>query len=546
METSTRRDVLILALTAATLRVIVPTGFGIDHYDEGAYAMTAAALATGGWPEEIYPLQHYLSPPLFFGLAALVMRVVGTTAVSLSSVSVVAGIGTVVLVYLAGRRWFGRAAAGAAALAVTLSDFHILYSRAGLTDVLFAGLFLLAIVLFAKAEEQGSLPIAAVAGVITGLAWNTKYHGWLAVVVAAVAVLPRLFGPNRRPWRPTVGRLVLAAAIAGTLYLPWVLFVEAQEGGYAKLAAEHSRFLRPGQAFQNGLAQLRAQLYLEGWTARLAPLALVCWVMLTNRATRRLDSVWYGALLVLSSLALGATAVIGLLALGAVAMLVRRHGIRWGPHWYPIVFFALFAGLMPLYTPYPRLLLPCFVASTLLASAAIDEMLVAGMTPRLRKATWGFCAALTVLIFARGLPAGAIPWSPRDGLQLATFELNRIAHDPVPIVIVGEPGVVFYLRAIGREAWHANKPDEALRYVPAGSPYYLVGGIYSRRNRRVDRLATWLERHPEATPVGTVQVTDMSDVRLLDDFGPPEARRFRLEKRSDYDLLVYYLERQSP
>jgi 4-amino-4-deoxy-L-arabinose transferase-like glycosyltransferase len=539
LETSVRRDVAALALAAAAFRVVVPSGLGIDHYDEGAYAMTAAALARGGWPAEIYPLQHFLSPPLFFGLASLLMRIIGTSDVSLFIVSMAAGIGTVILVYLAARRWFGRAAAGAAALAVTLSDFHILWSRAGLTDVLFAGLFLLAVVLFAKAEEEGSLAISAAAGVVTGLAWNTKYHGWLAVAVAAVAVLPRLFGPDRQPWRPAAGRLVLAALIAAAFYLPWVFLVEAQEGGYAALAAEHSRFLLPGSAFQNGLTQLRTQSYFDGWTARLAPLALVGWVMLTNPAARRIDSVVYGGLLVLSTLALGATAVMGVLALGALAILVRRHGVRWGPHWYLILFFATFAGLTPLYTPYPRLLLPLFVASALLAGSAINELLVADVGSGLRKAVWGLGAALTVLIFVRGLPAAAVPWNSRDGLRRATVELNRIAPDAVPIVIVGEPGAVFYLRTMGREAWHVNRPDEAQRYVPAGSPFYIVGGIYSRRSRRVDSLATWLGRHPEATPAGTVQMTDISDVRLLDDFSPPEARRFRLEKRSDYDLRVY-------
>jgi 4-amino-4-deoxy-L-arabinose transferase-like glycosyltransferase len=537
---------VILAVAATALRVIAPSRLAIDHFDEGAYAMTAAALASGDGPA-IYPLQHFLAPPLFYSLAAALTRIAGTTASSLFDVSVAAGVGTVVIVYLGGRLWFGREAAGVAALAVALSDFHILYSRAALTDALFVGLFVAAIVVLWKAEERSSWTLAALAGVVTGLAWNTKYHGWLAVVVAALAATPRLLTPERRALRATVVRLVVAGAVALSLYVPWILYVEAQPGGYARLASEHSRFLQPSQIVQNGLAQLRSQLYLEGWTARLSPLALVVWVTLINPVTRRMDSLWLAILLALTSLALGATTLIGILALGAAAMVLRRLGTRGSPGLplgYPLAFFAVFTALTPLYFPYARLLLPWFVAATLLAGFALNAMLVAGLPSRGRRnGALAIAGTMILVLVARGLPAAASPWGSRTGLQTATFEVNRIASESGPIVVLGEPGTVFYLRQLGREAWHIDRPDDAARYVPAGSSYYLVAGIYSRRVRGPISLATWLKNHPEASQVGTAPVPDMSDVRLLDDFTPANARRFRLEQRRDYDLNIYLVRR---
>jgi hypothetical protein len=48
-----------------------------------------------------------------------------------------------------------------------------------------------------------------------------------------------------------------------------------------------------------------------------------------------------------------------------------------------------------------------------------------------------------------------------------------------------------------------------------------------------------LERNPGVQQVGTIPVRGMSDIRLLDDFAPPGARRYRRENRDDYDLRVY-------
>jgi len=543
-----RWDVVLLALAALVLRVIAFDRLGVDHFDEGGYAMSSAAIATGEAPRGLYPLQHFLSPPVFFGTGAALMALFGTTSAAiLFGLSVAAGVATVVAIYLIGRRWFGRAAGGAAALALALSDFHILYSRAGLTDALFLALFVMALGAFARAEDRQSLGAAALAGVLTGLAWNTKYHGWLAGAIAVAALLPALTVAGSRERKSLILRLVLAGAIALALYIPWVLYVHGQPGGYGRLTAEHTRFLKPASLVQNTLAQLRDQLYLEGWTARLAPLALVGWIAVAHASARRAGTVVWAVSLTILTLALGATAVLGVLAIGGAILLLTRHGWRWTPHWFALAFFGVFTVLTPLYTPYPRLLLPWLAAAALLAGVTIEWLVLTEFPARMRiAAPLTVVLVAAVLLGARGVTPAAVPWRPRDQLRVGAEEVNRLAGGSDPIVVLGEPGVVFYLRRLGREAWHVDRPDDASRYVTSGMPFYFVGGRYSRSIKGPRSLAAWMEQHPEGVAAGVAHVADMSDVRLLDDFSPNGARRFRREARDDYDLRVYRVSRTRP
>jgi 4-amino-4-deoxy-L-arabinose transferase-like glycosyltransferase len=92
-----------------------------------------------------------------------------------------------------------------AALGLALSDFLVLYSRTALTDVLFVTLFVTALAAFTLAETRKSTWWAVLAGAATGLAWNTKYHGWLAAAIREHC---------RRCWSlPMAGRTGLAGRV---------------------------------------------------------------------------------------------------------------------------------------------------------------------------------------------------------------------------------------------------------------------------------------------------------------------------------------------
>lgn len=543
-----RRDTLIvvlLVLLAAVLRLWMFGNLGLNHFDEGAYAMSSLAIFDGAVPQQLYPLQHYLSPPLFCSLSGLVMLALGTSSDLVPlGLSATFGVLTIALVYLIGRDWLGRTAAVSSAVLIALSDYHIMYSRTGLVDATFAFFFLLALWLYALAERRESLGVAVLAGVATGLAWNTKYHGWLAGVVAAAALLPYLVIGERRRLTGGALRIGCAAVFAGLLFIPWFLFVEAQEGGYSRLLAEHVRHLRPGHFLDHILVHLRTQLYLDGWMGRFAPLlALSCAVLTTAREARSgcATILLWGASILLAGLLLGESVVVALLALVGIAVLLseRSHS-----RWVLLAFFLVFLVLTPLYVPYTRLLLPWLCSVYLLAGVGLQALArqgrdpVSGLYPlRRRVAVGGALAVAGVVALAIfGSREATETYRSNTGFRRAATEVASVLPEHGPVIVLGEPAVVFYLRKLGFPALHIDRPQQLYDHFEPGESFHLIGGIYSRRTRGWEK---WMRRHAGAAREVARVAVDVNDVRLLDDFRPRRARQYRRSPGGDYDLLIF-------
>jgi dolichyl-phosphate-mannose-protein mannosyltransferase len=539
----------ILAVTAlaAVPRFWLFGELGLNHFDEGAYAMSARAVALGDLPEGLYPLQHFLSPPFFFLLVSAGMRLFDPAAdwVVLGT-SAVLGVATVPLVFLVGRHWAGREAGLAAALLLAFSDFHIALSRVGLTDVTFAFVFVLALWAYTGAEERESWRLAVMAGVATGLAWNTKYHGWLATAVAAVALLPVIVRSDRRRAVRKLARVALAAFLAFLIYAPWALYVTTQEGGYARLAAEHGRFLQPASAWQSAVWHLRAQMYMDGWLSRIAlPLSLLGATAISRGLLPSIGpSVLVTAAILLATACwIGAVGTITALAMLGGWLLVRGTGHG---RWIALAFFVTFTALTPLYRPYSRLLVPWMIAVMLMAGTAVARLAggtdvtvrvlrYRGMFTALAFGLTGLSVAISVQRYAPS------PYLSSRGMAEAANRLVAIVPPEAPISVIGEPAVVFYLRAHGRQAWHYDRPQQLYKRFAPGDTIFVVGGIYSRRAKDLTRLADQL---PTAYyRLATIPITAVNHVRLLDDFGPSRAGvylRSELPRPVDrYDLEVF-------
>ena len=113
----------------------------VEHFDEGVYASNLYF----GEPPFTYPMQHLYAPPLLPSLieAGMIAGLPPNVAAILPSL--LAGCATLVAVWRIGRRWFGPAAGIASLGLAALSDFHIAYSSAALTDVLLTLFVLLAV-----------------------------------------------------------------------------------------------------------------------------------------------------------------------------------------------------------------------------------------------------------------------------------------------------------------------------------------------------------------------------------------------------------------
>jgi 4-amino-4-deoxy-L-arabinose transferase-like glycosyltransferase len=567
------RGLLAILILAAVLRFWAWESVGLDHFDEGGYAMSARSIAEGAFSEDRYPLQHFLSPPFQFGTAGLVMLGWGVEDRLLAGLSAILGVATVGLVYLLATP-LGRPAAVAAGLLVALSDFHVLYSRSGLTDVAFGFWFLCALLAFARAERRASWAWAIGAGVATGLAWNTKYHGWLAVVVAGAAVVLGLLQTRDvRAFARGAARVVLAGIVAAALYAPWAYFVSEQPGGYARLVEEHSLYLRPLRAHRQAWTHVNTQLYLDGWLGRLAPLlgavALAAWtgkrgsppgdhargvVATATDAPNAGARLGRAGLVGAVGLVLGNSLYVGMAALVGVvsSFRIRDPGIR-----VALAFLAVFTVLTPLYYPYPRLVLPWLLAGSVLAGAGTAHLVAGGRSlqlisplgTRALRVALGAAVVVLMAVAVRVRPPweAASTFRAKDGFRTAATDIAGRIPTGSRVVVWGEPGVVFYLRDSFAEVRHIDAIEELGQHSSPEQPLYLVTSIYAGRIGGDQGLDAWRSTNPDALrEVGSAPVRDVSDVRLLDDFGPRGAAEFLRGENDAYDLRLFEVRRGAP
>ncbi|HUG94333.1 MAG TPA: glycosyltransferase family 39 protein [Planctomycetaceae bacterium] len=196
---------LVLAITLAglALRGAFPSRAAIEHFDEGVYA-TRLWFAAGD--DAPYPDRHLYAPPLVPWMVRWSIDLFGPGLWGAMLPAVVFGTLTIPLVWWTARRWFGPAAGLAGAVLAAGSDFHVLYSRTALTDVPLCFWLLAAVYCAWESFRAGSFRWAIAAGVTAGLAWWTKYNGWLAVVIAGAGLLPWLAAEWLRRRRSSVGR----------------------------------------------------------------------------------------------------------------------------------------------------------------------------------------------------------------------------------------------------------------------------------------------------------------------------------------------------
>lgn len=285
--------VLALFVVGAALRCAWPSRMAVEHFDEGVYASDI-------WFDDEYdfhyPSQHLYAPPLLPTAIWWTLTILGPSNLGAMVPSLVAGCLTVPLLWWIGRSWFGPPAGLAAAALCALSDAHIVFSRMALTDVLLCFWLLLAVHCIWLAYTRGSFVWGIVAGVFTGLAWWTKYSGWLPLAMglsglAAWWLVERRqeaggrvqesegrdqrseirgqkaadserdartssagASPLRQPlaldaapisFSRLVGIWCITATVAFAVWSPWLVALQ-KHGGYATVSANHRGYLVHG------------------------------------------------------------------------------------------------------------------------------------------------------------------------------------------------------------------------------------------------------------------------------------------------------------
>jgi dolichyl-phosphate-mannose-protein mannosyltransferase len=292
--------VVLLAITVAgfAARFAFLDELAVEHFDEGVYASNL------WFPDEgyQYPDRFLYAPPLVPGLIEWSMILFGPARWAPFLPALILGSLTVPLAWWSVRRWANGASGVAAAALISLSDFHIAMSRLALTDAPMVFFLLLAVWLAVEALSDRNLRLATVAGFATGLAWATKYNGWLPIAIsvsgsgAAWLFWPRgqesgKFKEDRLSASSIALCLVVLAAAAALTWSP--VWWELQPiGGYARVADNHRNYVTGFADWWPATIRHEAvQRHYAGW-----PTLLSGWLAVVSAALvlRVEGSTWNG------------------------------------------------------------------------------------------------------------------------------------------------------------------------------------------------------------------------------------------------------------
>jgi 4-amino-4-deoxy-L-arabinose transferase-like glycosyltransferase len=442
-----RRGPYTALLVAAAARIL-PLLFGFEHYGDAPVRIEVAerwARAPHLWHGFAETYQY---GPLHLTLIGALIRLFGDRVVAARSLSFVAGLACVWLIYAIADRVRGPEAAWWAALGLALSPLFIQASTTGASEAPFLALFLAA--LLCLLDDR-----ALLAAVLLSAAGLIRYDGWMYVPLFAAL----LFWQDYQDETPGARSLAFAraagfCALCAAPVLFW-LRLNARYTGDALAPIHHidRDHAMLAQMMRGYLGELRWRLY-----------GLVYWPIAVLGV---------------------ATPVLGALALWGTARTLRRRQPGWelaAIGWLPVVYFTFRTSVLGNFRPLARF---AMVAAALSLPFAHDVLL--SVARPLRRPLLYACIALLVatpLVFA-GLswrrdgtaaewarplsPIGSIPPGLADAAQFLRKEVR-----PDDVVLLD--GVWDYLdiplafavdlreRQWVRAAW-ADEFDDRLRRV---------------------------------------------------------------------------------
>ena len=241
----------------------------VEHFDEGIYAST---LWYDGQFNEPYPSRHLFAPPLLSTMMEGVSWVPGLARYAPFLPSVLLGIATILGLWWLARSWFGKPAGIFIIAVVAMSDFHIIYSRMALTDVACLFWIIASVGLGTRAVDRQCFRTAAAAGFVCGLAWWTKYTGWLplAILCSGSGLWWLWLGRKSLPLMRLTGILATINIFAAATFAPW--WWQLQDvGGYRAVAETHASYVTGWSSWTTSLTQqLRDQFLFDGFTGQLS------------------------------------------------------------------------------------------------------------------------------------------------------------------------------------------------------------------------------------------------------------------------------------
>ncbi|MBR9802521.1 phospholipid carrier-dependent glycosyltransferase [bacterium] len=541
---------LAMLLVAAWLRFASYWQSPIEHFDEGVYASNYWFDASEGFR---YPDRHLYAPPLLPTVIEWTHLFLGPGTLACLLPNLLAGLATVPLVWLFVRRMMGPIAALAATSMWACLDYPVLYSRTALTDSMLCFWMLLSVVL---AERGLSLcrqrwPRGAEwifllggAGLAAGLAWLTKYNGWLSLAVTVSAAIA--WGVTQRfavaEWRRVGVGLLIICGIAGAIWTPYMFSLE-EYGGYSAVAENHRQYFVGLSGWGASLLHQAGNLYaLTSWGTVLS-IVMIAWALTMGvacppaKVADELNSPTDPPL--------------------------ARLGVWQMASWSLGLFVAI-----PLYHPYPRLLLPWLLPCSFLWGTAVSYLAIAfrrwtkGDWKETKTWPWPWVSVLSFLILAV-IHVGIGLEDRRELKEIASFIVETAgglaeqaggAAEEVILYTYGEPALFYHLSDAGRLVGPIGHLDFATQPPPA--PTFLVTGPHAERSplfreqwkehgSRFVKLGEWdytpsefIQRN-SLEPVGTVPIR----LYLLK---PPELHDLEGPRNSQLNQTLEFMSGRAP
>jgi 4-amino-4-deoxy-L-arabinose transferase-like glycosyltransferase len=535
--------ILILTGVGFVLRIWNISEVGLDHYDEGVYVFSALGLIDSDQSTMFFPDQYLFSPPGYFSLVGLVNSLFGgSTDTAAFLVSVWFGSLSILAVWMVAKSWFGPTAGIISATLLAFNEYHIQLSRTALTDVSFAFFLIVALGMIGLMVRTRQLKHAILAGIMVGIAWNFKYHGWFAVFIATLAVVPFLWfnRENINSIKKLFALWIVLSVVAILCFLPWALYVQTQPGGYPGLLSYQSTLIERHNYLSKLWAQIQQQKIYEGPLSQASiPLAFLLSALISKRRSNKTNLTIVG-LVAASLLAIpfGASGVAALLSFLAIYWLFKEPSYY--PAWLIFGWLGVWTVMTPLYFPYARLVLPftiaSFIGSGYFISRTISEFPAhsAGLNRTMVLA--GGLLTAAVLLIAILFPPLSNPWRPSRSMAQAASEMLDYIPEGERVVVIGEPSLAYYLHVSGRPAF--GRLDDPEAWQKLTDPVYFVTGVYTKR---APVLRSGVENlQDRLTFLGEFQVYP-KDLRLLDDFKPDILRQFVANPDDTFNLSLYYL-----
>jgi hypothetical protein len=319
----------------------------IWHPDEAESVPAIRDLLAG-----VTHMGHYRHPPLLKYLAAALLwpwaaPTEAQVVFALRSVSAVAGTLEVGLTWLLARSWLDSAGARRAAALHAVLPLAVFCSKYGVPDALQAALTTAGLCAALALAQAPGVRVAALTGVVVGLAIAAKYVGALLVFPVLVALVLARAAEERPPMAALVGACGAGLVLGLLVGLPTAL-AEAEVASRAI-----------GQEWRHVMVSERGALGAErGW-----------------------PGVWH---LVHSALPAGGPVLVGMM-LGGAALAARRRG---GPELVLLAFvlpaYMLFEVANKIPVGGARYVLPLVAPGVVLAGIAADAT---------GRAAWAWAAA---------------------------------------------------------------------------------------------------------------------------------------------------------